>query len=636
MFYRQPQRKQEPAGMAEVARPPIERTIADVNRMVWLGGTLVASLALAMAALFLIVAATTDRGLLWSRVDLVPLGLGLSIAAAGLIAPLAFVALHVAALYVLDLLGRRVAAVGAALRRPAMKDQRAAYIARLRGLAVTRIVAGDEAHGVGQWLLRLVLWLVVTAGPLAALLAVQIGLVRYQWPEMVQSQQVALGVDAAALIWFHLRLFRRRAADISFLRRATNPALAVVAVVVGFLYVNPPPADTPPTDVRWGEAGAAGQGRAANFTSLWLAPALQGYNILDVVLCPATGWGCRYLHLDSRALANDGSSPKALIEPLAAARPPAGNMAAPGGIVLDGRDLRFADFSGSTLRAAALRDAVLDGASFRQARLEGADLDGAQLTNAALDGADFTGASLRRARFDGASFHDAVMKGARMDAADLVGAQILNAELQGAMLGGARLTGAAIKWSHLEGADLAAAQLDNGFIFQSFLGGASLDGAILTGATLRENDLSAASVVAADVEGARLERNNYRLLDFRDVAIGTAGVTIDPMPSAAHEVVHSLWGPHSTWPHPPAPAEYAAKAAITLKDLACADRWVAAGIFRRLAAGTVADDPQIAEDHARIADLLRAAIEQARAQGGCAALAGVDLAALMGQGQPQN
>ncbi|HTO83085.1 MAG TPA: pentapeptide repeat-containing protein [Methylomirabilota bacterium] len=609
--------------MAEDARSGIDRSIDAINRLAVVGVSLLAGLVVVMAVLFVIAANTTDHGLLWNRVDLPLLGFGLSITAAGLLAPAALLVIHGAGLFLLDLVGRRVGALGVTLRRPAMRERRGAYLARIRVLPLVRIVAGDEGHGVGLWLVRLLLWLVIMVGPLATLLAIQIGLLRYQWPEMVQLQQGGLVVDAVALVLFHLRIYGRTASGVSTWRHWANCAVAAVAVFIALYYANPPPAGARAADVRLDDAG---QDRADNFTSRWLAPALQGYNLLDAVLCPAVDWGCRYLRLDGRTLTNDDASPAGLIERLVGTPSTAGAA----GIGLAGRQLRFADFTGSTLAAADLRDAVLDGASFRQAHLQGAQLDRAELTNAALDGADFLGASLRDVRLNGAAFDHASLKGARMDGADLSGAQILNGEWQGASLAAAKFTGAVIKWTHLEGIDLTAARLDRTLIFQSFLGGASLDGATLSGARLQESDLSAASLVAADLEGSRLERNNYRLLDLRDVAIGTSGAVIDPLPSADDEVLHSLWGPHATWPRPPARPEYVAKVAITLKDLACADRSAAAGIFRRLAAKTAVADPLVLQDHAAIADLLRTAIEQARGAGSCAALAGLDLAALMG------
>ncbi|HUL07219.1 MAG TPA: hypothetical protein VLV76_12865, partial [Candidatus Acidoferrum sp.] len=98
--------------------------------------------------------------------------------------------------------------------------------------------------------------------------------------------------------------------------------------------------------------------------------------------------------------------------------------------------------------------------------------------------------------------------------------------------------------------------------------------------------------------------------------------------------LHTLWGPHSTWPHPPERAEYTAKVALTLKDIACSDRWAAVGILRRLGTGSASGGTPVAEDRARIADLLRAAIEQARAElNACPALTGVDLAALTAPAQ---
>src|SRR5262245_10467716 len=130
--------------MAEDERSGIDRSIDSINRLAVVGTCLLAGLIAVMAALFLVAVHTTDAGLLWNRVDVPLLGLGFSILVAGLLAPLALLVVHGATLCVLDLVGRRVGALGATLRRPAMKERRAAYLSRIRVLPLVRIVAGDE------------------------------------------------------------------------------------------------------------------------------------------------------------------------------------------------------------------------------------------------------------------------------------------------------------------------------------------------------------------------------------------------------------------------------------------------------------------------------------------------------------
>ncbi|MFQ5717020.1 MAG: pentapeptide repeat-containing protein [Nitrospinales bacterium] len=194
---------------------------------------------------------------------------------------------------------------------------------------------------------------------------------------------------------------------------------------------------------------------------------------------------------------------------------------------LQGRDLRFGNFSGNrwtlvdlaeaNLQGAVFEEADLQGASLREARLQGANLrdtqlSGADLTQASLQGADLQFAQLQGADLRGAQLQDADLRkvqlhGATLQGATLSGADLRRARLQGANLREAQLAGANMERTRLQGADLGAAQLQ----------GADLRFTSLDGTDFFEADLSA--LVKEGAEGRQTEIN----LPFGPVRIRHSG-----------------------------------------------------------------------------------------------------------------
>jgi uncharacterized protein YjbI with pentapeptide repeats len=256
---------------------------------------------------------------------------------------------------------------------------------------------------------------------------------------------------------------------------------------------------------------------------------------LDVVSCPALKWGCRYLRVDHRTLVDHVWDDKAMT----VLRTDGGDygtaLAGIEGMVLRGRNLRFAvlddsrlyaaDLIGADLSKASLTDArllsakldstELGGASLNGAQLQGASLNSAELQGAQLQGASLQGASLYDARLQGASLNSARLQGAWLDAAHLQGASLIGAQLQGASRFEARLQGAWLYNAHLQGASLIGAQLQGASLFEArlqgawlynaHLQGASLIGAHLQGASLYNAYLQGASLIGAQLQGASLD-----------------------------------------------------------------------------------------------------------------------------------
>jgi uncharacterized protein YjbI with pentapeptide repeats len=176
------------------------------------------------------------------------------------------------------------------------------------------------------------------------------------------------------------------------------------------------------------------------------------------------------------------------------------------GLDLRGRDLRYADMSGTLLpkvdfrpndnqQPAQLQGANLLAAWLPEARLAEARLQGVNFNMARLPGADLGKAQLQFAELGAAQ-----LQGVNLSEAQLQGANLLEAQLQGATLERAQLQGANLVWAQLQGADLAAAQLQGAYLNVAQLQGASLSEAQLQGANLRETQFQGAALQQAGLQ----------------------------------------------------------------------------------------------------------------------------------------
>jgi uncharacterized protein YjbI with pentapeptide repeats len=212
-------------------------------------------------------------------------------------------------------------------------------------------------------------------------------------------------------------------------------------------------------------------------------------------------------------------------------------------ISLRGRDLRFARLDRADLRQADLTGANLDGASLTGADLRGVRLGctttaasgqpdgrqkagctrarGSDFSGARLTGANLSGADLRGARLD-----DAVMDRADLSEAQMAGATFERAQLRRANLSGATsLEGASFLQANLQGATLTGAKLQMADFTGAWLQGASLAGAHLEGAALRQADLEGAELQQAKLYGADLRGAK---LQAADLAGATVWRTVPP------------------------------------------------------------------------------------------------------------
>lgn len=178
---------------------------------------------------------------------------------------------------------------------------------------------------------------------------------------------------------------------------------------------------------------------------------------------------------------------------------------------LEGRDLRFADFTGCTLSGMDLRGANLAGAVLQEANLRGADLSVSPeygpvvATQAWFPEADLRHVDFRSACLSGCVFVGADLSGASLQHADLEGIMAGLAKFHGAHVGGARLQGACLMAAKFDGADLQGAQLHLADLSLSSLVAADLRKANLTGSVISGADLSGATLRGAVLTAVKMD-----------------------------------------------------------------------------------------------------------------------------------
>jgi len=212
-------------------------------------------------------------------------------------------------------------------------------------------------------------------------------------------------------------------------------------------------------------------------------------------------------------------------------------------------DLRYANFSSTTLIEARMRDTKLQNASLIEAKLQGADLAYAQLQGADLTSAQLQRADLIAAELQFSKLNRAQLQGAKMTSAYLQNSILIAANMQGAHLVWARLQGADLSWAELQGSDLSEAHLQGADLREAKLQGAKLDkvrsqGVNLSHAKLQGADLSLAELQGAymrrtQLQGAKLENTNLELTDLSSVELGL--LTGDIFLRLKEELANSVW-----------------------------------------------------------------------------------------------
>jgi uncharacterized protein YjbI with pentapeptide repeats len=176
--------------------------------------------------------------------------------------------------------------------------------------------------------------------------------------------------------------------------------------------------------------------------------------------------------------------------------------------------LTEANLAEADLREATLSQAVLEGADLEEVEACNSDFRGANLTEA-----DLSEGKLANGRFDPyerddgtevptllteASLWGADLRGADLRRAVLHGADLRRAKLHGADLSEAKLRGTNFGWAKLHGADLRKAELHGADLHRAELHGVDLSRAELHGVDLSRAELHGAELPRAKLHGAVL------------------------------------------------------------------------------------------------------------------------------------
>ena len=475
-----------------------------------------------MAYLLVMVAAVTHADLLLSRPVTLPLlQASIELKRFFLFAPLLFVLAHLGLLTQLVLLARKTQEFDSAMRMLEATDRRTHPLRlELHGFFPVQAIAGHERGRLIGAVLHGLPWLTLAVLPVALLLYVQVVFLPYHDTGLTWLHRAALMADLLVLLVLGIFLL---CPETSFLRAVGGTARrhpfglvsasAMLGLLAAFSFLVATVPDEPLDRVAQALAGSRSEDggpsaeQANGFVMPFLGPSADGslfglfernLNVTDVDVMPGT----------------QGTAGKR-------------------GVVLRGRDLRFArldridlrraDLTGADLEGASLMGADLGGAllacadvgalvatqersaggcpnarraNLARAGLKDARMAGIDLTGARLDEADLEAADLRYAVLANASFHDA-----RLHRADLSG----GVAAQGADFSGADLQGADATGAILAGADLTGAGLQG-----IALGQANLAGAILRDADLEAADLSRARLHGADLRGARIRAADLR------------------------------------------------------------------------------------------------------------------------------
>jgi uncharacterized protein YjbI with pentapeptide repeats len=450
-----------------------------------------------MAYAALTVASLTHRDLLLDAGIALPLlGTRIDLSRFFVLAPAAFVLVHLVVIAQFVLLARKALEFDAALRLLESTDLRSHPLRlELDSFFFVQAIAGPERSRVVSAFLHGIAWLSLLVLPLLLLLYVQVALLPFHASMVTAVQRGIVLADIVLVLLAGVFLMRTETSFFGALLRMAfvNPGSVAFGLVV---------------------LGGAG------FVSVFLAT-IPGSSVRDGAQGPLFGVFARNLEVTDANLVPDKAG-----------------ATAERTVSLRDRDLRFARLDRTDLRQADLTGANLDGASLagadlrsvrlgcatnaasgqpdgRQkagcARARGADFSGARLAGANLSGADLRAAKLDDAAMEGADLSEAQMAGATFErsqltranlsggATSLEGASFLQANLQGATLAGARLQMADFSGAGLQGASLAGAHLEGAVLREADLEGAELQQARLYGADLRGAKLQAADLAGATV-----------------------------------------------------------------------------------------------------------------------------------------
>ncbi len=513
-------------------------------------------------------------------------------------APFFYLLLHFNLLLQLSLLSEKLHRFDDALSGLPGQTTKDYFSSRLFSFAFTHTLSGQHHSTLLRFLLVLMVWITIIWLPLGLLIGLQVGFLAYHSETVLLYQRLAIAIDLAFLAIFWPIIRSPTGSGLTWIARAfglhlicawiitwlpTTTAIKQLSAYRALTSHSHIPFSSKPliegglSMITLGVVIIFSWGIAVlpdSENEKWVANWIKNANVPDAWLTDKpNGEGERYfflteylfdrIHLTDRTSPQDSILNRNLIlrEQLLIA-----NKLLPEdeadltdkdkgtrelalkkvtGLILSGRDLRYADFSearlpkvdfvganeepsdlshanfdqaklpharmnGTILQYTKFNDSVLNGAELGSANLQDAKLNNADLQGAELNNANFQDATLNDANIQYATLFNANLQGANMGGANLQGATLNYANLQGAELNYANLQGATLNKANLQGAELNDAKLQGAKLFNANLQGANMGGANLQDAELLIANLQDANLNNANLQGANLYRANLQ------------------------------------------------------------------------------------------------------------------------------
>ena len=174
------------------------------------------------------------------------------------------------------------------------------------------------------------------------------------------------------------------------------------------------------------------------------------FNLLDF-LCERSPWRgvCRYIDVTGKTLTRFGFDEELVSRPDTFDRDSRERYRRHYGIELEGRSLRFADFSEAWLNGARLGRSDLSCAKMEYTRLYYADLGFASMYRTYMQWALMSGADMVAAKLEGAILREARLNGVNLRGAELTDADVREARLNGALLHDTNIRGSSFVWAQV-------------------------------------------------------------------------------------------------------------------------------------------------------------------------------------------
>ena len=368
---------------------------------------------------FAIAAGAVTHGDLFleSPVKLPFLNVELPLKAFFVLGPLVFLIVHAYVLLHFVLLAEKIGAFHTELQAQiSYEDTRARLRRQLPSNIFVQFLSGppEMRHGIVGFLLKLIAWISLIAGPIALLVLFQRQFLPYHSEWITRWQRIAVVIDIALLWILWPRIARGKATGLGWrdFKRAKVQALLLMSVLPVLLVVT---IATIPGE--WPEEKLPAIRLIPTTWKAWtLLPSVK------TIQAPGSGWATLHELLVG--------TPQSLWSNFLVLP----NFEPGDRVKVDTEGKIAISPNSMSLRFRSLERAVLINAHLRKA----------DFTGAFLAGADFSRADLREAKFE-----CGLEVGLKSRCAQLEGASLERAQLQGASLGNAQAGGASLRWTYV-------------------------------------------------------------------------------------------------------------------------------------------------------------------------------------------